>query len=243
MTATEFKVGDLHEEVLVEDLTRTQLVMYSGASGDYNPIHTDELFTREAAGYPGVFAHGMLTMGMTGRAITNLVGAENVRKFGVRFTSQVWPGDTLTAATWVEAVPGGRRRAPRRPLGHHHQSEGGDRPHRDGHRGRGGRPGIKPGPTSRFPVADSQAALPARGLPDSGSGNRVRQLRSPKRARPDMSREVRVRHELLGCPSAPRRHQPDPLRMLLPDKAHRFRDVAVVGDHHRAVRRDSASRH
>ena len=104
MTAREFKAGDLHEEVLVENLTRTQLVMYSGASGDYNPIHTDELYTREAAGYPGVFAHGMLTMGMTGRAITNLAGAENVRKFGVRFTSQVWPGDTLTAATRVEAV-------------------------------------------------------------------------------------------------------------------------------------------
>ena len=111
MAATEFKVGDLHEEVLVEDLTRTQLVMYSGASGDYNPLHTDEFYTREAAGYPGVFAHGMLTMGMTGRAITNLVGAENVRKFGVRFTSQVWPGDTLTAATRVEAVreEGGER--------------------------------------------------------------------------------------------------------------------------------------
>lgn len=104
MTAREFNVGDVHEEVLVEDLTRTQLVMYSGASGDYNPIHTDELYTREAAGYPGVFAHGMLTMGMTGRAITNLVGAENVRNFGVRFTNQVWPGDSLTAATRVEAI-------------------------------------------------------------------------------------------------------------------------------------------
>ncbi|MCY4451550.1 MAG: MaoC/PaaZ C-terminal domain-containing protein [Immundisolibacterales bacterium] len=111
MTTREFKIGDVHEEVLVEDLTRTQLVMYSGASGDYNPIHTDELYTREAAGYPGVFAHGMLTMGMTGRAITNLVGAENVRRFGVRFTSQVWPGDTLTAATRVDAVreEGGER--------------------------------------------------------------------------------------------------------------------------------------
>ena len=111
MTAREFKVGDVHEEVLVEDLTRTQLVMYSGASGDYNPIHTDEVYTREAAGYPGVFAHGMLTMGMTGRAITNLAGAENVRKFGVRFTSQVWPGDSLTATTRVEALrdEGGER--------------------------------------------------------------------------------------------------------------------------------------
>ena len=111
MTVRKFEIGELHEEVLVEDLTRTQLVMYSGASGDYNPIHTDELYTREAAGYPGVFAHGMLTMGMTGRAVTNLAGAENLRKFGVRFTSQVWPGDTLTATTRVEAIreEGGER--------------------------------------------------------------------------------------------------------------------------------------
>ena len=111
MAARELEVGEVHEAILVEDLTRTQMVMYAGASGDYNPIHTDDLYTREAAGYPGVFAHGMLTMGMTGRAVTDLVGAANVRKFGVRFTSQVWPGDTLTAATRVEAIreEGGER--------------------------------------------------------------------------------------------------------------------------------------
>lgn len=104
MAAKDLKAGDVHETVLVEDLKRTQLVMYAGASGDYNPIHTDEPYTRDAAGYPGVFAHGMLTMGMTGRAVTALVGAANVRKFGVRFTSQVWPGDSLTATTRVDAV-------------------------------------------------------------------------------------------------------------------------------------------
>lgn len=111
MAAKDLKAGDVHEQVLVEDLKRAQLVMYAGASGDYNPIHTDEPYTRDAAGYPGVFAHGMLTMGMTGRAITALVGAANVRKFGVRFTNQVWPGDSLTATTRVETVreEGGER--------------------------------------------------------------------------------------------------------------------------------------
>ena len=78
--------------------------MYSGASGDYNPQHTDEVYTREAAGYPGVFAHGMLTMGMTGRLVTNFVGAANVKKYGVRFTNQVWSGDTLTGTATVEAI-------------------------------------------------------------------------------------------------------------------------------------------
>ena len=78
--------------------------MYAGASGDYNPLHTDDLYTREAAGYPGVFAHGMLTMGMTGRIVTDWVGAANLKKYGVRFTNQVWPGDTLTATATIEAL-------------------------------------------------------------------------------------------------------------------------------------------
>ena len=101
---SELSVGQTYEEVLVDDLKRTQLVMYSGASGDYNPLHTDDVYTREAAGYPGVFAHGMLTMGMTGRLVTNFVGAANVKKYGVRFTNQVWPGDTLTGTATVDAI-------------------------------------------------------------------------------------------------------------------------------------------
>ena len=77
--------------------------MYSGASGDYNPLHTADLYCKEAAGYPGVFAHGMLSMGLTGKMLTNYVGDGRLKKYGVRFTNQVWPGDTLTAkATVVE---------------------------------------------------------------------------------------------------------------------------------------------
>ncbi|MFY0612451.1 MAG: MaoC family dehydratase N-terminal domain-containing protein [Hyphomicrobiaceae bacterium] len=100
----ELSIGDTFEDVLVKDLTRTQLVMYAGTSGDYNPLHTDDLYCREAAGYPGVFAHGMLTMGMTGRMVTDRFGAENVKKFGVRFTNQVWPGDDLTGTAVVDAI-------------------------------------------------------------------------------------------------------------------------------------------
>jgi len=101
------KAGKTVEQVLVEDLKRTTIVQYAGASGDYNPLHSDELFTTKIAGYPSVFAHGMLTMGMTGRLVTDLVGAENVTSFGGRFTSQVFPGDTLTGTVTVDSVEGG----------------------------------------------------------------------------------------------------------------------------------------
>ena len=64
LKASELKVGDSRTVVVVDDLTRTQIVMYAGASGDYNPLHSDDKFTKEIAGYPSVFAHGMLSMGM-----------------------------------------------------------------------------------------------------------------------------------------------------------------------------------
>jgi acyl dehydratase len=104
LKASELKVGDTYTERLVEDLKRTQIVQYAGSSGDYNPLHTDEIFTTKVAGYPSVFAHGMLSMGMTGRMLTNYVGDGRLTKYGVRFTSQVWPGDTLDATATVEAI-------------------------------------------------------------------------------------------------------------------------------------------
>ncbi len=104
LKASEIKVGDTYSERLVEDLKRTQIVQYAGASGDYNPLHTDEIFTTQIAGYPSVFAHGMLTMGITGRLLTNYVGDGRLTKYGVRFTNQVWPGDTLDATATVEAI-------------------------------------------------------------------------------------------------------------------------------------------
>jgi acyl dehydratase len=104
LKASELKVGDTYEERVVDDLSRTQIVQYAGASGDYNPIHTDEVFATKVAGYPTVFAHGMLTMGLTGKMLTNYVGDGRLTKYGVRFSRQVWPGDTLDAKATIEAV-------------------------------------------------------------------------------------------------------------------------------------------
>ncbi|OXE37482.1 MAG: acyl dehydratase [Phenylobacterium zucineum] len=104
LSAKNLKVGDVHTAKLVEDLKRTQIVQYAGASGDYNPLHTDEIFTTKVAGYPSVFAHGMLTMGMTGKMLTDYVGDARLTKYGVRFTSQVFPGDDLEAKATVKAL-------------------------------------------------------------------------------------------------------------------------------------------
>lgn len=100
-------VGDSKSLQLCDDLSRTQIVQYAGASGDYNPLHTDDKFTTEIAGYPSVFAHGMLTMGMTGRVLTDWFGVEALTNYGVRFVKQVFPGAALTATATVTAIENG----------------------------------------------------------------------------------------------------------------------------------------
>jgi acyl dehydratase len=94
-------VGLVHEQIVIENLTRTQIVQYAGASGDFNPLHTDEVFATEIAHYPSVFAHGMLTMGLTSRMVTDFVGDGSLVRFGGRFLAQVWPGDDLTSRAEV----------------------------------------------------------------------------------------------------------------------------------------------
>jgi acyl dehydratase len=101
---SDLSAGDVHEQVVVDNLTRTQIVQYAGASGDYNPLHTDEVFATQVAGYPSIFAHGMLTMGATGRMLTDYVGDGRLLRYGGRFRAQVWPGDTLTARAEVTEV-------------------------------------------------------------------------------------------------------------------------------------------
>ena len=104
LSKSKLSVGQTHSQVVVENLSRTQIVQYAGASGDYNPVHSDEVFATKVAGYPTVFAHGMLTMGLTGTMLTSFVGDGRLTYYGVRFTSQVWPGDTLTATATVESL-------------------------------------------------------------------------------------------------------------------------------------------
>ena len=91
--------GDVALE-FAHELTRTDLVMYAGASGDFNPMHTDEV-QAHAAGLPSVFGHGMFTAGLLGKAITDYVGVGNLRNYKIRFTKQTWPGEVLTTHVTV----------------------------------------------------------------------------------------------------------------------------------------------
>ncbi|MCL5444791.1 MAG: MaoC family dehydratase N-terminal domain-containing protein [Actinobacteria bacterium] len=81
-------------------LTRTDLVRYAGASGDYNPMHHDEI-AAQAAGQPSVFGHGMFTMGLLGSAIEDYVGVANLKRYKVRFSRQTWPDEELTTKVVV----------------------------------------------------------------------------------------------------------------------------------------------
>lgn len=81
---------------LVESLTRTQIIMYIAAVGDFHPLHHDEPFAIHH-GYPSIFAPGMLTMALAARALTTHRPADQLMSLDGRFHKQVWPGDAITA--------------------------------------------------------------------------------------------------------------------------------------------------
>lgn len=95
-------VGDA-APVRTHTLTRTDLVRYAGISGDFNPMHHDEVIAT-GAGQPSVFGHGMLTMALVGSAVTEFVGLENLCDFSVRFSKQTWPGEVLSTKVVVAGV-------------------------------------------------------------------------------------------------------------------------------------------
>ncbi|PIP41722.1 MAG: 3-hydroxyacyl-ACP dehydratase [Desulfobacterales bacterium CG23_combo_of_CG06-09_8_20_14_all_51_8] len=76
---------------------KLQHVMYAGASGDFNPLHTDDDFAK-AVGMDGVIAHGMLIMGFVGQAITNWIPKKCLKKLGIRFAGMTKPGNTITVS-------------------------------------------------------------------------------------------------------------------------------------------------
>jgi acyl dehydratase len=89
-------------ELRVGPVTRTQIVRFAGAGGDFNPIHHDEEFAR-AAGQPTVFAMGQLQAALLARLAADWLGRERLLSLSVRFTAKVWPGDELVLSGSVDS--------------------------------------------------------------------------------------------------------------------------------------------
>lgn len=94
------QVGAEIPQLTKEPVTHLQLVRYAGASGDFNPLHTDPK-VGEAIGTGGIIAHGMLIMGFVGQMLSDYVGPLALRKFGVRFKGMTRLGDVITCSGTV----------------------------------------------------------------------------------------------------------------------------------------------
>ena len=88
-------VGDALPPLTLAPVSRTDLALYCGASGDHNPIHVDTDYAK-AAGMPDVFAHGMLSMGWLARLLTNWAPQTALRQYGVRFVAITHVGDAIS---------------------------------------------------------------------------------------------------------------------------------------------------
>ena len=76
------------------NINRKLLVSYANASGDQNPIHQDETFAK-SVGLPDVIAHGMLTMALAGKYLSDIAGSQSVVEFSAKFIKPVVvPADT-----------------------------------------------------------------------------------------------------------------------------------------------------
>jgi len=113
MTASgDIKAGDRLVHKVFPPITRHTLALYCGASGDHNPIHVDIDFAK-AAGFPDVFAHGMLVMAYLGQALTDAVPPSRLRHFSTRFVAITQLGAKLTCEGTVTELfaEAGERRA------------------------------------------------------------------------------------------------------------------------------------
>jgi acyl dehydratase len=100
----DLQVGDT-APAIDHELTRTDLVMHAGASGDFDPMHHDAVAAR-AAGLPSLFGHGVFGAGLVATAIADYVGIGNLSSYRMRFTRRTWPGEAKLRAEAVAKLPG-----------------------------------------------------------------------------------------------------------------------------------------
>ncbi len=109
MNVWDLAVGDpLPSAFELGPITRTDIVRYQGASGDFQPIHHDEDFAREA-GYDAPLVIGMYPAGALSLWAAQLFGPTTVRSTRLRWKAMVWPGDQLTGTGVIDACSGDER--------------------------------------------------------------------------------------------------------------------------------------
>lgn len=101
MQYKEFKKNKELKTFTKPAITKVQLVKYAGASGDFNPLHTDDA-TAQKMGMDGVIAHGMLVMGFLGQYVQELAGEAEIKKINMRFGGMTVPGDEITCSATVK---------------------------------------------------------------------------------------------------------------------------------------------
>lgn len=88
------RVGDEIPAMAKAPIDRVQLARYAGATGDFNPLHVDEVHAK-SLGMPSVLAPSSLGMGFLGQLVTDWARGAQVRRMSVKFARMLWPGDTL----------------------------------------------------------------------------------------------------------------------------------------------------
>ena len=101
------KVGENLPDLIVGPISRTNLALYAGASGDHNPLHIDTDYANQI-GLPDVIAHGMLIMGYLGRVLTNNMNQNQILEYGVQFSSITNIGDVLCCSGIVKEISGNK---------------------------------------------------------------------------------------------------------------------------------------
>ena len=107
MTTVQAEPGATLTPITRGPITRSQIARFAAATGDFNPVHTDEAFARKI-GFPSVIAHGPLTLAFLTQALGHNFGADKVRGVTAQFRAPILPGDSLRVEGTVTAVAGGR---------------------------------------------------------------------------------------------------------------------------------------
>ncbi|PGM48996.1 MaoC/PaaZ C-terminal domain-containing protein [Bacillus sp. AFS053548] len=99
----DLQIGDSLKPVVLEPVSRIDLIKYAGASGDYNPIHTIDEEAKKA-GLPGIIAHGMWTMGNLAKLFSDYLEVGFIETYSIRFKNMVFLNDVITLNSTLDKV-------------------------------------------------------------------------------------------------------------------------------------------